>query len=71
MSHDNNSDEEIKEEFCGACLAVPLAMAGAGAGAAGSSTQSKVLMWAGVSLAVISILVAIYFLFIKKNCNKK
>lgn len=63
-------NEEIKESFCPACVAVPLAMAGAGAAGAGSSQKDKDLkkfmMIGGIVVSVISILVAVYFLFIKK-----
>lgn len=63
-------NEEIKESFCPACIALPLAMAGVGATGAGSSQKDKNLkkwmMIGGIVVSVISILVAVYFLFIKK-----
>lgn len=63
---------EIKEEFCGACVAGIAALAGAGA--AGSSSvdrkkhkkRKKIIFWVGVSITILSILVMIYFLWIKK-----
>ena len=65
---ENNKD--IKEPFCAACLAVPLAMAGAGTAGAGSTQKNKNakkwMMWGGIAVSVISILIAIYFLWIKK-----
>lgn len=64
---------EIKEEFCGACLAVPLALAGAGAasvGAKGSYKKNrKALLWTGILTVIISILIMVYFVWIKK-CDK-
>lgn len=67
-----NVKENTREEFCGACLAVPLAMAGVGVGTAGAVTKGshqrsrKVMLWTGVILVLLSLLIAIYFLFIKK-----
>lgn len=67
----------MKEEFCGACAAGVAALVGAGA--AGSSTigdrkknkkKKKILLYVGVSIAVLSILVAIYILCFKK-CSKE
>jgi hypothetical protein len=70
MSYENRNDS--RENFCGACLAVPLAMVGVGVGAAGATTKGshqrtkKVLLWSGVATVIISLLIAIYFLYIKK-----
>jgi hypothetical protein len=62
-----------KEEFCGACLAVPLAMAGVGsaAGASGSSKKKikKYVFWGSIILSVISLLAAVYFLKKCKTCK--
>ena len=73
------SDENTKEEFCGACAAVPLAFAGIGASAYGSSSrgshkkQKNWALWAGIISVILSILIAVYFLFIKKcvDCGYK
>lgn len=71
-----NENGDVKEGFCGACVAVPLAMIGAGASAYGSGNGSHdqtktIVFWAGVATVIISTLVAIYFLFIKdcKDCK--
>lgn len=67
-----NGNEDVIENFCGACLAIPLAFAGIGASAYGSSSrgayqqQKKWALWSGITITLISILVAIYYLFIKK-----
>ena len=74
MKEEDKDKEDTKEDFCGACLAVPLALIGAGAGAVGSNQKGKhkktknIMMWGGIATVVISILIAIYFLWIKK-CN--
>lgn len=66
------SSEHTKEGFCGACLAVPLAMVGAGVGAAGATTKGnhaktkKILLWSGVATIILALLIAIYYLFLKK-----
>ena len=60
--------EEIKEEFCGACLMVPFAFAGAGASAYGANakkgykSQKKMLFWSGVATFVIALIIAIVYL---------
>ena len=66
----------VKEEFCGACVAGITALLGAGAvgtASAGDRRKNKkrkaVIFWVGVSITVISILVALYILFVKK-CNE-
>lgn len=76
MDQNLHKNEDIKEEFCGACVAIPLAFAGVGAGVYGSSSsrgsyknKKKVMMWSGIIsifFIIISIIVAIYFLCIKK-----
>lgn len=72
---DDKSNSESKESFCGACLAVPMALAGAGAagvGAKGNGEHKKmkqILLWGGLSITVISIIIAIYFLSRCKDCR--
>jgi ABC-type proline/glycine betaine transport system permease subunit len=67
-----HNDEDVKEYFCGACVAIPLAFVGVGASAYGSSSrgkhkkQKKLALWGGIIVVVISILVTIYYTQIKK-----
>lgn len=56
----------IKENFCGACLTIPLAFAGAGT-AIGAEKKAQLYKWA-VILTVVSILLTVYFVYVKK-CN--
>ena len=68
-----NEKEEIKEEFCGACAAIPVALVG-GVIASSSSQinykkNKKIILWIGVSITVISIIIAIYFLLQCKTCR--
>lgn len=64
---------DIKEEFCGACMALPLAVVGAGtagAGAKGGHSKTKIIMlWGGIALTLISLAVAIYFITRCKTCR--
>ena len=78
-----NDNEDIKEPFCGACLAIPFAMAGVGASAYGGSNsrgghkkQKKWALWSlwgGIFVVIISIIIAIYYLRVKKcvDCGYK
>ena len=69
----NNMHEDIKEEFCGACVAIPIALVGAGTaglGAKGTHNKTKkIMLWCGIALTVISLIVAIYFITRCKNCR--
>ena len=61
---------EVKEEFCGACVAGIAALAGVGTVGGSRKTKNKklqtALFWIGVSVSLISILVLIYLLFLKR-----
>ena len=65
--------EETKEEFCGACIAGAVALAGAGAAGAGMSSKGahqqtkKILIISGIATVVVAIVIAIYFL--ASNCS--
>jgi hypothetical protein len=67
--------EPVKEDFCGACLAIPLALVGAGASTVGAGEKGKhktrrnVLLWGGISAIILSVLIGIYYLWIK-NCSE-
>jgi Na+-driven multidrug efflux pump len=72
-------NEDVTEGFCGACLAIPFAFAGVGASAYGASSrgkhkkQKKIALWGGITTIVISILIAVYYIWIKKcvDCGYK
>lgn len=65
-------DEDVIEPFCGACLAIPFAFAGVGASAYGASSrgkhkkQKKWALWGGVAVILISVLIAVYYMWIAK-----
>lgn len=69
-----HKDDEEKEDFCPACVAVPMALVGAGVGAAGaqdgtSSQRNKIMMYVGVGVALLSIAIALYYLLSCKECR--
>ncbi len=65
----------MKEEFCGLCAAIPLALAGAGAGAVGvtekgsEKKKKKWLLVSGGVMIAMALGIIIYYLFIKKDCK--
>jgi hypothetical protein len=71
---DNESDK-ITENFCGACLAAPLALAGAGAAGVGAKKNhnhkkmKNILLWGGISITIISIIITIVYLRSCKSCR--
>jgi len=83
MSKDENwkkyrrGNKDTKEDFCGACLAVPLAFAGVGASAYGAKKssrgkykiQKKCALWGGIIAIVISLIIACYYLRTCKDCR--
>jgi hypothetical protein len=69
------NNEDIVEPFCGACLAIPFAFAGIGASAYGASSRGqykknkqrqKWALWGGIAITIVSLLIAVYYFFIKK-----
>jgi hypothetical protein len=72
LDNNTNTKEEIKEEFCGACAAVPLALVGAtsaGFGGKKHGTTKKIMLWGGIGLTVISIIIVIWYLSTCKECR--
>lgn len=71
-------EEEQKENFCGACVTVPLAFAVAGGGVAGSSSLvdkqkhkklKKTMFVVGITVALLSILYSGYILYKQSGNN--
>ena len=64
-----------KESFCGACAAVPLALLGIGVSAYGGSSRKKyrmkkkIIFWSGLIFTVLSLVIAAYYLWFKKDCE--
>ena len=69
------SNKNVREDFCGACLTVPLAALGVGVGAYGSGARGKyrkkktIMLVLGILITVISVAIGIYFLKKCSNCR--
>ena len=67
-----NSDENIKEEFCGACaMAIPAALGITGTAIAGKSgggdrKYKKIILWSSIAITILSVAAFIYF---KRTCS--
>ena len=66
--------KETREEFCGACLVAPLALAGVGTAGLGSSKgghkkMKLIMLWVGVGITLLSVILTIYFLSRCKSCR--
>jgi Na+-driven multidrug efflux pump len=69
-------NKDVKEEFCGLCMAVPLAFAGVGASAYGTSSsrgkhksKKKIALYVGIIAIIISLIIAAYYWFSCKKCR--
>jgi hypothetical protein len=61
-----------KENFCAGCVAGVAALVGAGTAGVSSKRDrkyKKVVFWIAIGITIISILILIYILFLKK-CNQ-
>lgn len=70
-------NSEIKEDFCGACAAIPLAFVGVGIsgyGATGSKKEYKrrkqIMFWSGIATIVLALAIIVYYKCIKKDCTE-
>lgn len=77
MYHEQTNKDDVKEDFCGACLLAPLAMSGAAAGviAGGESkkkrdAKNKRNMFIGVALTIAGILMYMMYTNGCTSCNK-
>jgi hypothetical protein len=59
---------ESKEEFCSACLSIPIALAGgvAAKGSGGTRKKNHMLMIVSIISFFISLFIAMYYLYFKK-----
>jgi len=70
----DNHESDVKEEFCGACLAIPAALAGLGAAGIGTkkgghNKMKKILLWGGITVTIVSAIIAVIYLMKCKNCR--
>lgn len=72
MRKENYSKEDVKEDFCGACvMAVPAALGITGTTLASKNggmdkKYKKILLWSSVVITIISIILFIYY---KRSCK--
>jgi cbb3-type cytochrome oxidase subunit 3 len=70
-----NGNKDIKESFCGACIAIPFAFVGVGASAYGASSrgkykkQKKWALWGGIAVTLISIAIVVYYARTCTDCG--
>jgi hypothetical protein len=75
MSVSQPKKEDTREDFCGACITVPLALLGAGAAGIGARQkggyrkQKKILLWGGIGLTILSIIITIIYLSKCSSCR--
>ena len=75
MEEKQDNKEEVKESFCGACIAIPAALAGAGLSSASgkvgvSKVRRQIMLYLGVGISVISIMVFLYYYMTRcKKCG--
>ena len=67
--------EETREDFCPACLIVPLAFAGAGATGVGGMVSKKHKKWkkalliSGIATILMSLIFLVYWFMNKDKCS--
>ena len=75
MPKNENSPDESKEDFCGACLAVPAAIAGASVAgitskSSGSHKKTKtIIFWVSMVFTVLSLALAVWWFMSCKTCQ--
>lgn len=65
-------EEDSKEEFCGACAALPLALVGVGTtgyGLKDHGKRKKLILWFGLGITFFSVLIVIIYLMSCKSCR--
>lgn len=66
-------NQEVKEEYCGACIAGVAALAGVGTATVNNSTTKnrqtkKIIFYTSITVSIISIIILIYL--IMKKCKE-
>uniref|UniRef100_A0A6C0H2S6 Transmembrane protein n=1 Tax=viral metagenome TaxID=1070528 RepID=A0A6C0H2S6_9ZZZZ len=70
------SETETKEDFCPACVILPVAMAGAGMASVGATKQNKsnkkkkkLMFWVGITTTLFALIIGLIYLKRCKNCR--
>lgn len=72
MTVEKYTKDDTKEDFCGACAAVPLALVGAGAAGVGTKKHGKtkkIYVIVGLITVVISVVLVIWYLSTCSGCK--
>jgi hypothetical protein len=72
MTMERYTKDDTKEDFCGACAAVPLALVGAGTAGLGTKkhgTTKKIMLWTGVGITILSVVIVIIYLSSCQECR--
>ncbi len=71
-----DNKKENKENFCSACVAIPIAMAGTGLSMYGNTQTSKdyrrqkdILFWSGIIISIIFLIITIYYVNTCHSCR--
>jgi hypothetical protein len=65
MTENENKKEELKENFCPACVVIPIAMASGGIGLQDNG-RNKLILWGSIIITILMIFIYIYYKYIKK-----
>ena len=60
----NDNDKNLKENFCPACVTIPIAIASGGIGS--QNTGNKYILWGSIFISLIMVIIFIYYTYIKK-----
>lgn len=60
---------EVREDFCGMCMAVPIALAGAGITGVFSKEEYQRRKWIIISTGIIILLISVFLLWYYKDCK--
>jgi hypothetical protein len=72
MTVEKYTKDDTKEDFCGACAAVPLALVGAGTAGFGTKKHGKtkkIMLWTGLILTVLGVVIATWYVSTCSDCR--
>ena len=60
---------EVRENFCGMCMAVPIALAGAGVAGLSSKEDYQKRKWIMISTGIVVIVICLFLLWYYQDCT--
>lgn len=60
---------EVREDFCGMCMAVPIALAGAGVAGLSSKKDYQKRKWIMISTGVVVLIISLFLLWYYQDCT--